>query len=204
MKTLQWLVMSALAMGYAQAAMLEGSKPKEWPANPAQHVVTMERVINNPADAALITAAESAAPAPAVLLVAVRKQQPNATLVPKQWWHQEAVGVKIPFALTTEAIAYYSELVMGFGKQKLERYMQPSSHFTYNAKVEKHLSFDCDGKTFRDVSVVTLSMDFSEDFASTMTEGLSFSKKRVVVFDAAGKVLHISGDGETETAILAI
>lgn len=33
---------------------------------------------------------------------------------------------------------------------------------------------------------------------------MSFQKERVVILDAKGKVLHISGDGPTEVAILAI
>ena len=68
----------------------------------------------------------------------------------------------------------------------------------------KHETFEVDGKTFTNVSVVTLSITFSENFVTTQTEGMEFAKKRVVIFDAAGKVLHTSGDGETEVPIMAI
>ena len=33
---------------------------------------------------------------------------------------------------------------------------------------------------------------------------MQFEKERVVILDAKGKVLHISGDGPTEVPVLAI
>ena len=52
--------------------------------------------------------------------------------------------------------------------------------------------------------MVTLKLTFDQNFAATQTEGMHFEKKRVVVLDGKGKVLHISGDGPTEVPILAI
>lgn len=204
MKTLKILALSVMAMAHAEAAVLAGEEPKEWPANPARHVVKVDREFQTEADSALIIAAENLAPSEKELLATAQKQDQAAKTVAKQWWYQEALGVKIPFAVTTDAVSYYTELVNGFGTQKLKRYSPPASRFHYAAKVTKHESYESDGKTFANVSVVTLTMSFSEHFVTTMTEGMDFTKTRVVVFDAAGKVLHTSGDGETEVPIMAI
>lgn len=198
------LVALFLSAPMAQSAMLPGSQPKEYPANPAKHVVSIKRVSSDEAGAKLIAAAEAVAhsglsPAP------TDKGEPRLEAPPKdQWWHKEDLGIKIPFAITAGAVTYYSDLVTGYGKVAMKRYTEPSSSFSYEAKVAKQAEFSIDGKTFKDVSVVTLEIKFSENFAATVTEGLSFQKNRTVVFDSAGKVLHVSGDGPTETMILAI
>ena len=74
----------------------------------------------------------------------------------------------------------------------------------YHASVRFHEDFMLDDKGFKGVHVVTLKLDFAQNFAATQTEGMSFQKKRVVVLDGAGKVLHVSGDGPTEVPVLAI
>ncbi len=204
MKILKILALSALTVLHSEAAIEEGAKPKEWPADPAHHVVKVERIFKTEAESALITAAENLAPNEKELLASAQKQDESAKPVAKQWWYQEALSVKIPFALTADAVIYYTELVNGFGKQKHNRFSAPASRFHYEAQVAKHETFEVDGKTFTNVSVVTLSMTFSENFVTTLTEGMEFAKKRVVIFDAAGKVLHTSGDGETEVPIMAI
>ena len=204
MKTLKILALTALTIVPCKAALLEGTEPKEWPADPARHVVKVERVFQNDAESALITVAENLAANEKELLAAAQKQDEAAKPVAKQWWYYEALAVKIPFALTADAVSYYTELVNGFGKQKLSRYSAPGSNFHYQARVSKHESFEIDGKTFTNVSVVTLSMTFSQHFVTTVTEGMDIAKTRTVVFDAAGKVLHTSGDGETQVPIMAI
>ncbi len=194
------------AMGFfsTEAAMLPGTEPKDWPADPARHVVKIERVIAKADDAKWITTAENLPADAAAVRAAALKQNENAVVGEKQWWYDQSVGVNIPFALTGEAVTYYSDLVTGYGKQVMNRYSKPGSHFTYSASVSRHLEFTLDEKTFQDVTVVTLSMDFSESFAATTTESLTFSKQRVVVFDKDGKALHISGDGETAAELMAI
>jgi hypothetical protein len=204
MKAIKLLVLSVLAMLPCEAALLAGSEPKEWPADPSRHVVSVERVFQNESEAALITAAEHFAPNEKELAAEAQKQDPAAKIVAKQWWYQESLGVKIPFTLTAEAVLYYSELVHGFGKQKLVRYTSPVSRFSYKASVSKRDSIEHGGVTFTKVSVVTLTMSFSEHFVTTMTEGMDFTKVREVVFDADGKVLFTRGDGATEVPIMAI
>lgn len=187
-----------------QGAMLPGSEPKDWPADPASHVVKIERVITKADDAKWIAAAENLPVTAAAVRTAALKEDPNAVVGEKQWWYQETLGVKIPFAVTGAAVTYYTDLVTGFGKLAMKRYSKPSSNFAYNASVSQHAEYTIDEKTFQNVTVVTLSMKFSESFAASTTEAMTFSKERVIVFDKDGKALHISGDGDTMAEIMAI
>lgn len=192
----------AFPQSVATAAVEAGSTPKEWPANPAKHKVTIRREAADAKETAMIAAAEAAQPSKEALSKAA-----GAAAVPagnKVWWYEEKLGIRIPCAITSDAVTYYSDLVGSYGKQALKRYLEPSSSLDYHAGVKFHNAFKLDGKDFKDVHVVTLKLTFSEDFAASTTEGMRFQKERVVVLDAAGKVLHIAGDGLTKVLILAI
>lgn len=200
----------------ATAAVLEGSQPKEWPANPAKHQVVISRTAADAKQTAMIAAAEAAQPSKEILRQAaeasdrndapglVKPQEAKVPAGDKVWWYKEELGIRIPCAITAEAVAYYSDLVGKYGKQNLKRYMEPSSRLDYAAGVKFHQEFKLGDKTFKDVHVVTLKLTFSQNFAATTTEGMRFEKERVVVLDAAGKVLLVTGDGPTEVPILAI
>lgn len=195
------ILCAVLLTNFVSSAVVEGSQPKEWPADPAKHVVQIKREAADEKQAALIATAEGAQPAMEELLKAAEEGLPKAE---KMWWHKVALGIRIPFAITGDAVTYYSDLVTGYGKQKLSRYLQPSSSLKYEAGVKFHKSFEIGGKTFEEVHVVSLNLTFSQNFAATSTEGMQFEKKRVVVIDAAGKVIHIAGDSATEAPIMAI
>ena len=186
----------------ASASVVEGAEPKDWPANPAKHQVVVRREAADQKQAAMIAAAEAAQPSKEAL-----RQAAGDAEVPtgeKVWWYKEELGIRIPCAITAAAVAYYSDLVGAYGKQKFKRYTQPSSRLDYQASVAFHKEFAHQGRAFKDVHVVTLKLTFSQNFAATQTEGMEFRKQRVVILDAEGKVLHISGDGPTEVPILAI
>ena len=189
--------------GPATAAMLPDAKPKDWPANPAKHQVVVSREAADAKESAMIAAAE-AAQAPKEALRKAATAEGAAPAGDKVWWYKEQIGIRIPYAITGDAVAYYSEVVGKYGKQAFNRYIEPSSRLDYHAGVKFHKEFKLDDKTFKDVHVVTLKLTFSEDFAASQTEGMRFEKERVVVLDAEGKVLHISGDGPTEVPVVAI
>lgn len=195
---LAWAALS----GSAMAALVEGSEPKDWPADPAMHVVNVRREAADGKQASMIAAAEAVMPSRETLRKAAGDE--GAPEGVKIWWHREVNGIRIPCGITADAVTYFSELVTRFGKQTLKRYARPSSRLDYRATVAAHEEFERDGQTFKDVHVVRLKLTFSENFVMTQTEGMEFQKERVVILDAAGKVLHVSGDGPTEVAILAI
>ncbi len=202
--------------GSATAAMLPDSKPKAWPADPTQHQVTIRREAADDKQSALIATAEAAQPSQEALRKAADtrdRNDPAGVAQPKEaalpagenvWWYEEQLGIRIPFAVTADAVAYYSEWVGKSGKLALSRHMQPTSRLDHHAVVEFHKEFKLDDRTFADVHVVTLKLSFSQSFVATQTEGMQFEKKRIVILDAKGKVLHISGDGPTDVPVLAI
>ncbi|MHB8862170.1 MAG: hypothetical protein ACYC6N_07190 [Pirellulaceae bacterium] len=54
------------------------------------------------------------------------------------------------------------------------------------------------------LAVALHKLVFDQNFVATVTEGMHFEKERVVILDASGKVLHISGDGPTEVPVLVM
>lgn len=188
--------------GPAQASMTPDAKPKKFPPNPAKHQLTIRREAGDATQAKMIAAAEAARPSAQALRKAIGDGPAPEGESP--WWYREALGIRIPFAVTADAVAYYSKLVEGYRKQTFERYMEPSSRFDYHAASAHHPKFEREGRTFKDVHVVTLKLGFSQNFAATGTEGMEFQKERTVILDSAGKVLAIFGDGPTEVPVLAI
>jgi hypothetical protein len=188
--------------GSVPASVTPGAEPKKWPANPAKHQLTVSRKAADATQARMIAAAEEAKPAAEALRKAIGDGP--APTDESQWWYRETLGIRIPIAVTADAVAYYSKLVEGYQKQVFERYMEPSSSLTYQAASTFHPQFEHGGRKFKDVHVVTLKLSFSQNFAATVTEGMEFQKERAVVLDVAGKVLAIIGDGPTEVPVLAI
>jgi len=184
------------------ASVLEGSKPKEWAASPDRHQVIIQRTAANDTEKQMIAAAEAAYPAKSEV-VAAGKMEP-APAEDKLWWYKEMLGIRIPYAITTGAIEYYSGLVESYKKKALTRYAQPSSKFSYAASASFKESYTQSGKSFSRVYVVKMKLFFEEFFVATQTEGIHFSKEREVILDTNGKVLQITGDGETEVPMLAM
>ena len=131
----------------------------------------------------------------------------NQPALPKEgnlWWYQEQLGLRIPYAITGDAVTYYSGIVAEYAKKGFKSYAKPSSRLNYQASVQFHEEFKLDGKTFKGVNVVTMELTFSANFTAEATSGMSFEKKRIVVLDAGNKVQHLSGDGPTEAAIMML
>ena len=218
--TSAWLVCSALSLP-ASAAMLapkEGEEvgPKVWQVNPAQHQIVIKREGLDARQAAMITAAEAVQPSKEAIRQAVeagdRKDAPGLAQAEevklpvgeKIWWYKEQLGVRIPCAITGDAITYFSELVAKNAKQAFKSYAMPSSRLEYLAGVQLHKEFKLDEKTFKDVNVVTLKLSFCANFTAEATTGMSFEKTRIVILDPENKVLHISGDGPSEVMVLML
>lgn len=200
----------------ASADVVPGVKPKEWPANPAKHLVKISRETDDKQKSALITSAEALQPSKESVIQASKADDRNdplglnqpkgteKTAGDKVWWYREQLGIRIPVAITADAVTYYSSLVSKYGKQNMTRFVEPSSSFDYQAGVKFQKEFKVGDKVFNNVHVVTLKLTFKQNFCASGTEGMHLNKDRIVIFDAAGKVLHISGDGPTEVPIFAI
>ena len=188
--------------GTAFPAMLPGAKPKDFPANPAKHVIHIQRDAADDAQKKMIALAESTAPDADALIKAADGQALAKDEV--RWWHGETLGIRIPYAVTGASVEYYKKLVEGYQKQAFKRYIEPSSRLDYHASVVFQKEFEHQGKAYKDVHVVTLKLSFSQQFAASTTEGMDFEKQRTVILDAKGRVLAISGDGPTEVPVMAI
>lgn len=208
------LAWSALSMP-APAAMLAPENggptgPKDWPADPASHVIVIKREAKDDKQAAVITAAEAAQASQEALRKEAAPKDADISVppaLPKEgnlWWYQEKLGLRIPYAITGDAITYYSGIVTEYAKKGFKSYAKPSSRFNYQASVQFHEEFKLDGKTFKGVNVVTMELTFSANFTAEATSGMSLEKKRIVVLDAGNKVLHLSGDGPTEALIMML
>ena len=176
--------------------------PKEWPANTNKHTVVMVRNASDDAGRQLIARAEGLQPDRAELVRAA-----GDLPLPREgkvWWCREQFGVRIPYAVTVDAVTYYAGLVTGYGKTRMKRYAEPSSALKYTATVKRHERFELDSKNWRNVDVVTLKLEFRQSFCASGTEAFGFTKERTVIFDADGKVLHVSGDGVTDVPVMAI
>ena len=212
-----WSVLCGPAMA-AVLAPKEGEEagPKVWPVDATKHVVVIKRDATDAKQTAMITAAESAQADKEVLRKAVEARNPNDPVDPAQakqakvpegdkvWWYQEQLGIRIPCAVTGEAVRYYSDLVARNATKEFKSYAMPSSRVDYHAVVQFHKEFKLDYKTFVDVNVVTLKLGFSANFTAEATSGIQFEKNRIVILDAANKVLHVSGDGPTEVPVMML
>lgn len=190
-----------LLVNPARAAMAVGSAPRDWPANAQRHQVQVRREAADDSLRAAIAAAEALPPS-----AQAARPDPDAPKAagPAGWWDREELGIRIPVAVTADAVAYYEKLVTSYGRQAFNRYVEPSSRLDYHATAAFHASYTHADRTFANVRVVTLKLTFSQNFAATQSEGMHFSKERTVVLDAEGKPLLILGDGPTEVPILAI
>lgn len=196
------LAYAAVADSATAALPVDGAEPKDWPANAARHEVVVRREAADKQQTAMIAAAEAAQPSKETL-----RQAAGDAAVPegeKVWWYKEELGIRIPCAITADAVSYYSDLVGKYGKQNIKSYAEPSSRLDYHAAVKFHKEFKFDGITYKDVHVVTMKLTFSENFAATSTAGMEFQKERMVVLDKEGKALLVTGDGPTEVPILMI
>jgi hypothetical protein len=182
--------------------MLPGATPKQWPPNPGQHKVTLQREAADEKAKAMIAAAEAAVPSATELRKAAENE--GMEVGKGQWWYHEVLGVRVPFAITGEAVAYLVKWVEGNATQHFSTYIEPASSVDYHASVAFHEEFTQSGKKFSKVHVVTLKLRFSQNFVTEPTSGMQFEKERVVVLDEHGKVLHLSGDGPTQVPVLAV
>lgn len=174
------------SMSCILASIVPGSVPKDWPANPKRHVVSLSRTPGDEASLKRITLAENA---------------PTGT---NAWSSGTQLGIRLPFALTPPALEYYEALVRGYQKRSWKTFIEPRSLMDYSAAVSHHETFERDGKKFQEVDVVELKLVFHADFTQEGTQGVHFTKTRTVVLDRKGTVIAVFGDGPTEAPVLAI
>lgn len=114
------------------------------------------------------------------------------------WWYSSFDGVRMPYALTNGAVNYYLELMRSFMKGDFSgssKIAMTTASLKYTAAVTKHEVWKFQGREFRDATVVEMKLDWSQYCGSLCAMG--FTKHRFVVFDKAGNVKAVIGDGPT-------
>jgi hypothetical protein len=156
-----------------------------------KHKTTISRSYQNEVQGKLILTAESALPKKEEVMKVMEPRGKAAmeALQPKDvWWYERVDGTLIPYAITQQSLAYLVERSQGYDWGTEKRYAPAT--MIYTADVVQHARFEYEGLEFRNVSVVTMNLEWSQS-------AMWFSKKRVVVFDKAGNVLEIFHDGVT-------
>jgi hypothetical protein len=112
------------------------------------------------------------------------------------WWHDVFDGVRIAYAITDEAIAYYAEVAADmrddgrFGPEFL-RWL--SSRLRYTAGVRFSQDFVSPTAIYFDVYVVEMELSWSATCGFACAHG--FTRQRTVVFDEEGNLLEVLYDG---------
>lgn len=113
------------------------------------------------------------------------------------WWTDQFDGVKIPGAITGEAIRYYIHIIRSMQKgdySVCDGYRHKRSHFDYKAEVHYHPKFQYKDRAFRNVYTVQMKLSISTYMGDMAA--MYFTKERVVVFSKGGSVLAVLGDDE--------
>ncbi|HOK55049.1 MAG TPA: discoidin domain-containing protein [Armatimonadota bacterium] len=119
------------------------------------------------------------------------------------WWYDEIDSIKLPYALTSEAVDYYAGQIMCNRNRNWGKNEQHDSRLIYHASVKRsedlcasELKLDQEGVNNY---IVDLFMEFSSYTASG--DYIYFTKSRRVTLDERGNVLAITGDMKTETSL---
>ena len=148
----------------------------------------------------LIRIAEETYP-PVDAVVAVAESHPGGHAPPAEerlWWYGEFDGVRLPYAVTLDAVRYYLGLTQALGRGDTTRthgIRMKHSEFSYSAGISRHPStYSRDGRVFRDVYVVEMRLNWSDYCGSECACG--FSLDRTVVLRRDGTILCVFGDRE--------
>lgn len=114
------------------------------------------------------------------------------------WWFQTFDGIRIPYAITQEALVYYVQVMEAFGEGDFgpsKGVAMKKATLEYSASVEHHDTFEHSGRIFKEVDVVKMSLSWSQYCGGECA--MAFHKERTVVFGAGGKIQAVFLDGET-------
>jgi len=115
------------------------------------------------------------------------------------WWYCGFDGVRIPYAITGDAVDYYSDLVHEWRDEAATSHPLTvfwlRCNFEYGADIEYYETYESREETFSDVYVVMMRLHWSAYCGPVCAH--AFDKYRIVVLTPEGEVLAIFGDGTT-------
>ena len=162
------------------------------------YVATVHREFRNPLEERLLGVAEGIyPPAKAVVSVADNHAERSKLLREERlWWFGDFDGVRLPFAVTMDAVHYYLKLTQTFGRgDRTPPHQIPmiASKFSYTATVSPGpRNYTRGGRTFRDVYVVEMKLSWWDYCGSLCACG--FDLDRTVLFLPDGTLVCVFGD----------
>ncbi|MGE5180185.1 MAG: carboxypeptidase-like regulatory domain-containing protein [Bacteroidota bacterium] len=112
------------------------------------------------------------------------------------WWYDEFDGVRLPYAVTMDAVRYYLGITQALGRGDASRtrgFRMIATTFSYDATVSPGpTTYKRAGHTFEDVYVVTMRLAWSDYCGNLCACG--FGLDRTVVLRPDGTVVWVFGD----------
>jgi hypothetical protein len=122
------------------------------------------------------------------------------------WWYYKEFGssLRLPYAITADAIEYYKQLVLGHQAYYLQHRASLSpeggEQFYYIANIHFFANFEDEhGETYSNVYVVSMALGWN--YSSGPDTGAGFDQDRAVVLTPSGEVLHVQGDGRARVFV---
>ena len=175
-------------------------EPQDQVVENGAHKVIIKRIFPDEAQGKLILAAESEMPSREDVIKVMDKRGMTAmeAIQPKElWWHDKFDDTLIPYAITKQCLLHLADRSKGFQKSIAEGRAELEMKYSkldYSAIVNRYQRFEYEGQEFHNVSVVTMALSWNQ-------QAMWFTKKRVIVFDEAGRILKIFHDGVTKVGV---
>jgi len=158
---------------------------------------TVSRHAESPELERLIRIAEETyAPIQAILPIADSRNRDAVSKQERPWSYGEFDGVRLPYAVTMDAVRYYLALIQALAlgdSTQTHGIRMKSASFTYRATVSQHYAdYSRDGRAFKDVYVVQMKLSWW-DYCGRLC-ACGFDLDRDVVVRGDGTVLCVFGD----------
>lgn len=180
-----------------------GDESPELPSSVVDTVGSFDIIIERLEYRALVRKAETLFP-PASEILGYRRGQDGACLSDEPlWWYTSFDGVRIPYAVTASAVAYYLNLIYLYREGDFDgagTLPMIYASLEYHAKVHFWQTFITDTAKYDRVYVVEQELRWGSYCG--MLCGLWFTKRRFVIFsEDTGALLGIIGDGVTGVVV---
>lgn len=197
MKYILALYFFILLLGCSNSSHINSQSDKEYKREFSQSIT---RVFSNEFEEQLLKKAESIYPPRDSVLKIVPEKEKHLIPETGYWFTRIFDGIKIPYAITLEAVSFYSNKIEELYKDSTT--IIYSAKFIYKAEVNFYETYILDVDRFKvsikqpynasNVYVVEMSMEWHDSCGNLC--GLGIWLKRVVVFDSAGILLKVFYD----------
>jgi hypothetical protein len=158
---------------------------------------TVNRTFSSPEEERLLRIAEETyPPVEAVLSILDSRKSGDLSQEKRLWWYGDFDGVRLPYAVTMDAVRYYLGLLqaMGRGDSTATRGLRMKrASFSYHAHVSSLVSaYSRNGRVFHDVYIVEMGLKWSNYCGSLCA--CWFDLDRTVILRRDGTVLCVFGD----------